>query len=399
LELYTLDANLRRVAVFDRFESLIWTERFSSPGDFELVTHADDKSRLLLRAGTRVTVNNSYRVGTVEEVEDKVDSEGRSLLSIKGPHLESIFDDRGSRGVGPTTTGLKNKWTFTSKTPFEIVQQIFNSICVANTPIPSDNLTNYTAGNLYPPDTLSIPTDIIPSYDVPMSTLNEIFKEFMETYGFGYRLYRGLDDGTLYFNFYMGSDRTTRQPYYEPVVFSPDLDNLGEVAQLHTIAGSKNVAYVYRDDDVTGVYHMIVALDGTDLTKATSLNRRVLLVDAGQLTETGTALTTAMTKLGKDELLKYRGLHAIDGQVPQNSKFRYGIDYNLGDLIEMRTDDGTTSFMRVTEHIYSSDENGDRSYPTVAENVTVTLGSWDAFNATLTWDAVAASLRWDDNPG
>jgi len=388
MELYTLDSLLRRTEVIDRFESLIWTERYSKPGDFQLDILADNSTRSLLQQGTRLALSDSYRVMTVEEIEDKDDSEGRSLLTVKGPSLESVLDDRTTRGAGPGL-GDGGKWTLTNQTPVGIINTIFNSICVGNTNIPADNIPYYTSGSLYPADTIAAPTTVFATYDVPTDSLLNLFSAISDNYGIGFRLYRSLDTSKLYFNVYTGSDRTSKQTNLPPVIFSSDLDTLDEVSVLTTAAGAKNTAYVYHPSASVVVY-------ASGYENVTGLDRRVLKVDASDITGlTGTALTDALTQRGKDELSKYRTVRAIDGKAPETTLFKYGVDYNLGDLVEMRNDDGVASFMTVTEHIYVSDGEGERSYPTLAENLFIIQGSWNAYDIGKTWDNVDATLTWN----
>lgn len=64
MEVYVLDSLLRRSEVIDRFESLIWTERWASWGDFELAIRSTYGSRGLLRKGTQLAMNQSDRVMT-----------------------------------------------------------------------------------------------------------------------------------------------------------------------------------------------------------------------------------------------------------------------------------------------------------------------------------------------
>jgi hypothetical protein len=389
MELYTLDSLLRRTEVIDRFESLIWTERYSKAGDFELHILSDSTTRDLLQAGTRLALSDSYRVMTVEEIEDKDDSEGRSLLTVKGPSLEAILDDRTTRGAGPGTTGDTTKWTFTNINPVTIINNIFNSICVTNTAIAADKIPFYTTGSLYPADTIAAPTDVIATFDVPTDTLYSIFTQIADAYGIGFRLYRSLDTSKIYFNVYTGSDRTTKQTNLPPVIFSSGLDTLAEVSVLTTATAAKNVAYVYAPNGSAVVY-------SPGYESVTGFDRRVLNVNASDITlAAGAALDAALQQRGKDELAKYKTVRAIDGQVPQTTLFKYGVDYNLGDLVEMRNDDGVASLMTVTEHIFVSDSEGERSYPTLAENLFLVPGSWNAYDISKTWDNVDATLTWN----
>ncbi len=94
MEVYILDSLLRRSEVVDTFESLIWTERFAQWGDFELVISSTHESRGWFTAGVLLAVNTSDRVMIVESTEDERDSEGRSLIRVKGRSLEILLMDR-----------------------------------------------------------------------------------------------------------------------------------------------------------------------------------------------------------------------------------------------------------------------------------------------------------------
>lgn len=107
MELYILDDNYKRVEVIDRFESLVWTERFQAYGDFELSIYSTRNVRSLFTYGTKVTINKSNRVMIVDELENKSDVDGRQILTIKGNSLEKILKDRIiSHSANPSTTNL-----------------------------------------------------------------------------------------------------------------------------------------------------------------------------------------------------------------------------------------------------------------------------------------------------
>jgi hypothetical protein len=69
-------------------------------------------------------------------------------------------------------------------------------------------------------------------------------------------------------------------------------------------------------------------------------------------------------------------------------------DYRLGDLVEMRNGDKATTHRRVTEQIFVSDSQGDRSYPTLTLNQYITPGTWDSWG-NETWD-VGGEETWDE---
>jgi hypothetical protein len=387
MELFTLDGLLRRTEVVDRFESLIWTERYATDGDFELVVSSTDQMRGLLVEGTRLALNKSNRVMTIEEIEDKDDSDGRSLLTVKGPSIESVLDDRVTQWMYSQLDRDNGAWKF-HDIPTHIAREIFRILCTpANSANPGDAIPFYVDGTLYPADTIAEYDGII-DYKVDNDTVKKVIEDLAQIYGFGYRMYRGQDDFKLYFNVYTGSDRTTLQTALPPVIFSPSLNTISEVAEVRNITDYKNTAYVFHPKQ-----QLNVAASGFE--NVSGFDRRVLLVDASSLdsTLTGAALTNAMLQLGKDELSKHKNISAIDGSVPQTSKYVYGRDYNLGDLVEMKTRNGTTQNMRVTEQIFSEDASGEKSYPTLVADVFITPGSWLAYDAGKVWDV--ATGTWD----
>lgn len=384
MELYTLDSSFRRIAVVDRYESLIWTERYAEAGDFNLVIEATDDARSTLVKGTRLALNRSDRVMTIEEVESKDDSEGRLLLTVKGPSLESAMDQRSTRGApgSPLTT-----WTITD-TPTNIARQIFTATCGVNSQgIAADSFPFYTTGSLYPAGTNAEPT-VTGAFTVPTDTVYNVIKNLADIYGFGFRLYRGPDTSKIYFDIYTGSDRTTAQTSLKSVIFSKNYGTLDEVSELNSITDWKNVAYVYSDNGAT-----VVTTPGFE--NVTGFDRRVLIVDAQvDPSLTGSALYNALQLLGQQELAKHQQLQAIDGQAPQLSLFKYGVDYQLGDLVEMRNEQGDTQNMRVTEQIFVQDEQGERDYPTLQADTFITPNSWAAWDSNTQWADEPDTLTW-----
>lgn len=389
MEIYILDSLFRRDKVVDKFESIIWTERFSSIGDFELHLHSTLENRNLFPYGTRIAINESHRVMTVETVEDATDEEGRKMLTLKGRSLEQILDDRVARDSTENLT-VKPKWNITGL-PVAIAKKIFHDTCVLGKFNVSDIIPNINEGpGVYPVDTIAAPTDSITVGIEPMSVYSAI-KQLADLYGFGFRLIRNYDTSMLYFDVYMGSDRTTGQSTLPSVIFSPDLDNLKNTRELTTIATYKNVAYV-----ISPVGSAIVYSDDVDPTTVTGFNRRVLWVKADDITDPNSAtLTDRLNQRGKEELSKCRRLSAFDGEIGQTSSYTYGIDMNLGDLIEVRNTDGATNNMQVTEWIIVQDKEGQRSYPTLSLNTFITPGAWLAWDYNQTWfDLASDPMTW-----
>ncbi len=247
MEMYILDSLLRRDEVVDKFESLIWTERFSEAGDFEMILQSTLESRSQFITGTLLAINKSLRVMTVETVEDTTDAEGKTLLKIKGRSLEALLEDRVAKDTLSNLT-VEPTWNLTG-TAGNNARTLFNDICVLGTLNIGDKIPFIATGNLYPPDTIPESSTVFTLEQEP-DTLYNAIKSLCGLYDLGFRLTRNFDNSQLFFNIYSGNDLTTKQTIREPVIFAPDFDTLQNTTELTTIQNSKNVAYVFQSKDL-----------------------------------------------------------------------------------------------------------------------------------------------------
>ena len=275
MELYILDSLLRRTAVIDRFESLIWTERYTAYGDFQLVIFSTLESRAILTAGTRLAMSDSYRIMTIEDIENKVDSEGRQLLTVTGRSLEAILEDRVARNSFANLS-TNPKWKIAGL-PANIARYIFDQTVRTPTLMANDEIPFLQPGNYFPTPNIAEPDTAI-QVELELMTVYQALKELGEAWDFGFRLLRNFDESELFFEIYTGNDRTTLQNTLNPVIFSPDLDNLTNTSELTSISSYKNVAYVYHPVGV-----QLVTVDGVSVD-VEGFERRVLLVDASDIT-------------------------------------------------------------------------------------------------------------------
>jgi len=390
MEVYILDSLLRRSQIIDEFESLIWTERMRAFGDFKLKVTATPENRTRFATGSKLAMNLSYRVMMLETVEDVTDTEGRAYISITGRSLEATLLDRIAR---PTTDDLTEtpKWVLTG-TPGNIARQVFHDICVEGLLDPGDILPFVIEGTIFPADTIDEPTDVI-TVEIDLAYVYDVIKNLCESYGLGFRLVRNGDTSQLYWDVYMGGDRTTQQSTLPAVIFSPDLDNIQNVRELTSTALYKNVAYVFSPVGTEIVFPLDVDPD------VEGFDRRPLFIKAEDITDTDPGIASAkMIQRGREELALHRNFRGFDGEIGQNSNYKYQTDYYLGDLTEIRNDIGTTSTMQVIEQIFSSDAQGEKSYPTLAVNTFITPGAWVDWPYKRPWEDFDETEHWDNQP-
>jgi hypothetical protein len=313
----------------------------------------------------------------IETVEKTKDPDGKQVLKAKGRSLEYILDNRLARGTMDDLTTAP-KWTLTGL-PKAIATQMFHDICVTGILDAGDIIPLIHEGSLFPPDTIPFPSDSI-TIEVDPSTLYSAIKNVCDLFSMGFRLLKNGDAGELWFDIYAGSDRTMRQTTLPAVVFSSDFGNLQNTTELTSSALYKNVAYV-----ISPVGSEIVYAQDVD-PAVNGFKRKMIMVKADDIKDTVPSVASAkMIQRGKEELAKNRMFSAFDGEVSHYSQYKYGVDYNLGDLVELQNDDGAMSDMRVNEQIFVSDQNGDRSYPTLTVDKFIPSGSWLAQPPAKEW--------------
>lgn len=391
MDIFVLDENLRRTAIIDIYKSFLWTERFNEWGDFELVSHYSRSLRAQLVEGTKIAIPNSMRVMTVETHEVKRDDEGNDIITFSGRSLEAILDDRTAFSSLGSLDEIQN-WALMGP-PADILRAIFKYICEDGTLSKDDKIPFYVPGTLTPPGDIPEPSEEI-LVELDPDSLYEITKKMAAIYNLGFRLIRNDDNSKIYYEIFTGSDRTTSQTSNPAVIFSRALDSLLGLTELQSNSVEKNVAYVF------GKYgSAIVYASGSNSANSTGFNRKVLTVKADDIDlPTGSELTAALQERGRQELAEHRAVLGFDGETPQHISYIYGRDYDLGDLVEVQDTEGNANQVRVTEQIFASDAEGDRSYPTFTQNQFVSSGSWLAYDGPPEWADVpdTSSFEWKD---
>ena len=67
---------------------------------------------------------------------------------------------------------------------------------------------------------------------------------------------------------------------------------------------------------------------------------------------------------GKEQLAATQYNESFEGSVIPDGLYDFGVDYFLGDLVQIENENGISAVTRITEIIYSEDENGWALTPT-----------------------------------
>lgn len=400
MELYTLTRNMRNNVVIDGFNSVIWTERYYGDGDFELVV---PYSREMVEAtipGTLIRLEGSPEIMIIETRTFE-----NGLIKIQGIGLLLWFNNRVVRRTG---SHVERYWNLTKSCVGEVLWYVIRQYCWDSYP---GNYEAYIPGI----EQAMIPGLTLKEFDrygggpisiaVPYGPLYDAIRGIAVTYEMGMQLllewttahpeiYTNFEgnmypkpnpptaDYFLAFRCWKGQDRTSNQSVYPVVRFSPETDSLSNIKEVQSASQMKTLVVVYAPSNPGDLTEYIAS--GSTLIQDTlspgysslglahsGFDCRVLEVLADDITtdqvgKSQAKLLALLNERAKLAIASNTFVQAVDGQIVKDIQFKYGVDYNLGDLVEVEGTSRAVSRARVTEYIRSQDSAGVKEYPTLS---------------------------------
>lgn len=389
MDLYTLNSNFLDKDIVDEYVSAIWTERYSEVGEVQLVVPPTEENIIKLKEGTFLALRGSKEVMLLE-----TQSIEKGLMTVVGKTLPIFLNNRASWFKNPEYTGLSTgervvDYTDATKKPGEFIADVVYQTVINPTPFPNSTY-DWTPANL-DWDNDKIPFLTLGAVDssgevkrltAPIGPLYEVIANLAKQDDVGISLYlESADPDTGYvlkFTTYRGVDRTSTGDPDNLVRLTRDLDGISDIKEVNSVSKYKNVAYVYYKGRITPHYAdpsmpipegfdrriMVVTPEGEPVGRKVDLSwgrgGTYTQYVVGALEEDAFREQNA-----KDALANNNYIHAIDGQTSPITDYRYGVDYGLGDTIELEGFTGNLTKAKITEYIRSEDATGEKGYPTI----------------------------------
>lgn len=364
--------------VIDGFLSLIWTERYYGDSEVELVVPATFDMINKLPVGTFLSIDESDEVMILESMNIE---EGK--LKVSGISILPWLDNRFIR----TSPSHEDKYWYLGGGPGEYAGWILWAIIYYMCTTPSPYLNGTYPIGVTNPQQLAIPGLGLRDYDksgnpvsvgVPYGPVYKAMREIATTYELGMSItLESVTDTSYFLGFrsYKGLDRTSGQTENPVVRFSPQMDSFTNIKELQSIAALKTLVYSFApglnpaegEPDLRTVPG-VSALTGQQYT---GFDLRAQLVFADDITTdmvqgSTAAVVNILNSRAYDALTTNKFVQAIDGEIVPDNQFKYGVHYNLGDIIEVQGNTEIVQTARVTEYIRARDGAGERAYPTVS---------------------------------
>ena len=358
MEALILNTKFEVVSVVDVFESFIWTDRYRECGDFELYLAYNYNLMQFLLPDNYIVIEESDRTMIIEQCSIDTDSETGIHLTVTGRSLESILDRRIVWGQMNLVGNFQDK-----------IEQLMNN-CIIN---PSDS--NRKIENIvFKRSTDERITALKIDAQYTGDNLYDIIQTTCEERGVGFKMVL-TEDNKFEFSLYVGEDRTYDQSKNAYVEFSPSFDNILNSNYLESKKSYKSIAFVAGEGE--GSARKTISVGDSTLT---GMERRELFVDArdisSNVSETNSAgesvsktLTTTeynalLTTRGEEKLAENVTVCSFEGEADATGMFKYGVDFNIGDTVQIVNEFGMEGSAVISELIISQDSNGISIYPT-----------------------------------
>lgn len=391
MQLYSMDSFFKKLSIIEGFSSLIWTERYYGDGEVTLVVPNTKDMVNILNPGTFLYLDGTDEIMILET--ENNDDDGN--LKFEGVSLLKWFNNRFVRA---SNKHEDRYWNLNEFSAGYTLWYILYSMCHED----SDYLTGVIDTGIPDPEKLAIPElglleadtsgDII-TVAVPYGPVYNGMKEIATTYEIGMQLVlvdaRHLPKHqhplgfTLGFRSYKGVDRSSSQENHPIVRFSKNMNTLTNLKELKSIAALKTNVYSFapglkpevEGDPELATTPGISPLPGFPPSKGgdrryTGFNLRALMtfeddITTDQVGGDPAEVIKLLNSRANNAYKQNRFIYAIDGEIIPKVQFRYGIDYILGDIIEIEGNDQIVRPARVTEYIRTQDTTGENSYPTI----------------------------------
>jgi hypothetical protein len=346
------------------FTSVMWTERYKEPGEFEIQSALSVGLRDFLPLGTLISHADTLEVMIVENHEINETRDEDPTLTITGRTFDSILEQRivGMNIARASTTHLLTDYTLPAAHTWEHANDLINQhIWGSTTPplVAGDKLPNVVAQV-----DISGVSGPVTARTFDRGTVLERVHELLDVDEIGIKTARrnefGVDGSPLTTTIYLytGVDRS------HLVHFSWQSGDLDSADYLFTNKDMKNSALV-----VSRYLTWVVDMGPVEY------DRRMMIVDASDLDDnldtvpTGTALADIINKMGVrgQEVLKAQKQITITrADISSTTQYEYRKDFNVGDLVSVDGNFGQIAKMRVVEFVEIQDENGESGHPTLA---------------------------------
>lgn len=355
MDIYVLDKNLNILSIEDCYESLLWNERFQSPGDIEWIIPISSRSVASITEDCYIWQSLSDNMMIIEGHQPYTNSEDGDSIIFTGRSLESILDRR----------IIWNQTTISGNAQ-EAIKKLINE-AIINPTITVRKIPNFIFEDSTDPAITGL---TINEMQFTGDNLLEAIQFICKLLKIGFKI-RINTSNQFVFKLFAGIDRTKRQVVTPQIEFSRNNDNLFTSKLRVNKSNYKNITLIAGEGE--GLSRKTAVYPINTEEQASGLDRRELFTDARDISSNEgyedaipqSEYTKLLQERGKQKLEEYIITREVDAEVDTSeyAMYKFNKDYFVGDLVENVDIFGTRSVSRITEMTLSITGNEFKYYP------------------------------------
>lgn len=381
MEAMILDRSFASQALIDAFESFIWTDRYDTPGDFEIYMPIAKAPLEFIKRDYYIWIRDSDRLQIIEDITIETDAEDGDHIKFTGRTLESLLERRVVYFPTEINGNLQDG-----------IELLLNENAIK----PTDSRRRLP-GLRFIRNEDSRVKNLIMIGSFFGESLLDIVETYCQLYGLGFKITFNEEESTFDFSLYYGEDRSYDQDTLPWVVFSSEYGNLFGSNYFESYTNLRTAAVIASDDDEEYGQEIV---DVDTHSSMTGLDRREAFVEGSSirweveepeepnpsdyedpdkyrkdyeayLLKREQAIETArenlraeLTQTAELALAETYITRSFEGEIEAIRQFVYGVDFFIGDIVQVRNQYGKEASSRITEVVRSHDVSGYKLTPT-----------------------------------
>ncbi len=341
--------SFERIWTTGRAQPISRDDKFFAYGTFSISIPFDFKEAQAFQKYNLVRIDNAYW-GVIRGM--SLSASGNSdTLAVKGIGLKGLTSSRIT--IAPGFSGYEGTQGYDAAMgATETVMKHF----VQSNFFPAGSPTRQLPGFVLAPDLgRGNPNDKYKSRD---ERLSDVLKKLGEGAQIGYEITPNLEDNTLVFDVVEGVDRSASQRERPAVIFSPGLGSVQAQSYVDDDSDMRNVfystmsGYEFADEAYTAVYTR------NDEPLPSGLYRWEQPLSISVNTPEAGQEYAEIKRLAMISAVDYEGEQSFSCDI-SGSRFVYGEDYNLGDIVTVRNENwGVSMDVRLVAMNISANSSG-----------------------------------------
>lgn len=357
MEIRVLNKSLLAIGIIEEFESMIWTDRYTSFGEFELYTNMSRGILPFVKRDYYLQIPESDRLMVIESINVRTNPETGDKIVVRGRSFESVLDRR----IVLQQTLIDGSWQ-------DAIERLLDENAIDSSQ-PQRNIPNL----VFSASTDPVITALLLEAQYDSEGLYATIQYLCEKDSIGFKIALNSSNQHV-FSLYAGVDRSYNQTERPYVVFSPRFDNIINTDFYHDKSLRKTYSLLFGDASA-GTPHRIEAFPEPKAIyiPLSGLNRREMFIDAGHISKfyEGTTIELPIEdyieqvrEYGRKILRKNVAFTQFEGEADTTNSYVYGVDFSLGDIVQVEDDYGHEAQSRITEITFSENLNGKYTIPT-----------------------------------